>query len=110
MITGAVLATMLSVISRNALLAFSLVGCSNSSPVITNDAAPDATPDAGTGAFVLEPGAVAEVALQDGVGGERLATPSGTERFVVILGSMQLNGAKTAVKYSIDATNAQNVG
>lgn len=86
-----------------ACLVFGL-GCSSPSPV-TNDSGVDTgAPDSGA-AFALAPGEVAEIVVQDGAFGERIATPTGTEQFVLIVGSTRLDGSKAAVTYSI-ATDA----
>jgi hypothetical protein len=53
-------------------------------------------------ALVLAPGEVAELALgADGSAGERLATPNGNERFVVILASTRFDGDLLPVPYSL---------
>src|SRR5581483_11569183 len=83
-----------------------------SSPSTPADAGTDSgmtMPDTGA-LFALAPGEVAEIALQDGVGGERIATPSGTEKFVAIVGSTRFDGAKAAAPYSIATDSAQNAG
>ena len=71
---------------------------------------PDAGIDAGAVVFALGTGDVGELVVRDGVGGEKLATPSGNEQFVAIIGSTQLSGAKTSVAYSVATDGAQNAG
>ncbi len=66
---------------------------------VVTDAPPDVTP------FALEPGAVAEVPLgADGTAAVRLATPTGTEQFVVVLGSTVVDGAVDALAYTVSTT------
>lgn len=82
-----------------------LVGCS-SSPSSTTDAGTDAGPVG----FSLAPGDVGELVVQDGVAGEKLATPTGTERFALIVASTRFDGTKTPAAYSIATDGAQNAG
>lgn len=91
-------------------LLLALVACS-SNPV-TSDAgdaqAPmDAAPLPG---FALGVGEVAELAVQDGVAGEQLQTPTGMEKFVVIVASTRFDGSKTPVTYSIATDGATSMG
>lgn len=60
---------------------------------VTRDALP---------ALVLAPGEVAELAIgPDGSAGERLATPAGSERFVIVLASTRFGGAPEAVPFTV---------
>jgi hypothetical protein len=63
--------------------------------------------DAGPPLLVLAPGDVAELAIVDGVAAERLATPAGTEQFVVILASTSLGSGRTPLTYSVSLDPAQ---
>jgi hypothetical protein len=70
-------------------------------------ATPDAgTPDAGGGPLSLAPGEVAEITVDgSGVSGERLATPTGTEKFVLVLASTKfvVQTAVSGYTLSLDA-------
>ncbi|MDB4931141.1 MAG: hypothetical protein JWM10_3625, partial [Myxococcaceae bacterium] len=50
--------------------------------------------------FALAPGEVAEVPLSAGVASLRIATPSGTERYVLVLASTQLDAVGDPVAYA----------
>lgn len=86
-----------------------LFACS-SGTVTPTDAGTDTGADAGVVGLVLAPGEVAELAIADGVAGERLATPNGNERFALIVGSTRFDGSKTAVDYSVALDGAQSAG
>jgi hypothetical protein len=94
---------------RSVLLLF-LCACS-STPVTADSGVDSGTtmPDTGA-ALALGPGEVAELVVQDGIAGERIATPSGTEQLVVIVGSTRFDGSKAVVPYSIATDSAQNAG
>ncbi|MEI8255174.1 MAG: hypothetical protein WCJ30_05820, partial [Deltaproteobacteria bacterium] len=70
---------------------------------IASDAATDAPPD--VSAFVMAPGAVVEVPLgADGTAAVRLATPTGSEQFVVVLASTVVDGTVDALGYTVATT------
>lgn len=70
------------------------------------DAAVDAAP-----ALLLEPGQVAELAVAaDGTLGERLATPTGNERFVIVLASTRFEAEAAPVDYSLTLGAARRAG
>jgi hypothetical protein len=71
-----------------------------------SDAARDALP-----ALVLEPGEVAELTIgADGSAGERLATPSGSERFVIVLASTRFGGEPEAVPFTVALDSGVRAG
>ena len=71
------------------------LGCSK------DDGTPTVTPDAG-GPFALAPGEVGELTLDGtGTGGEHLATPSGNEKFVLVLASTKMVVQAAEAAYSI---------
>lgn len=86
------------------LLTVFLAGCGGPEPIgadasvdarVSTDAAVDVAPvdavDAGPGvAFALAPGEVAEVPVAAGVAAVRLAAPTGSERYVLIVASTEL--------------------
>ena len=80
----------------------------------TPDAGPPATADGGGLADVdagaefrgLQPGDVAELAVTDGVAGASLATPDGTEKFVVVVASTRFEVSSAALPYSIKLDGA----
>ena len=80
-----------------------VVACSNV------PATPDGGADAAVG-FALAPGDVAELAVQEGIAGESLATPTGNEQFALIVTSTRFDGTKTPAAYSIATDGAQNTG
>jgi hypothetical protein len=87
-----------------------ILGCVSAPPRVQSDTptaaseasarateAADAAP-----ALALEPGEVAEIAIAaDGRAGERLATPTGSERFVIILASTLFDRDPGATPYTI---------
>ncbi len=82
----------------------SLLACGGPPP------SPDAGPsedggldaDAGARLLALEPGEVAELSLAEGLAGARLATPLGTERFVVVLASTRFDTLGTTDAYAVN--------
>lgn len=88
--------------SFGALVLLLPLACGTSTPV-----APDAgTPDAGGGPLALSPGEVAEIVVDgSGVSGERLATPTGNEKYVLVLASTKfvVQAAESAYSLSLDA-------
>jgi hypothetical protein len=77
-----------------------LLACSTPPP--TRALPPEAAP-----ALSLAPGQVADVALTaEGRADVRLATPGGTERFVVILASSRLSGGSEPSHYTLSPGNA----
>lgn len=72
------------------------------------DAGADAGVDAGTGPLALQPGEVAEVPLSQGVGGVTLATPQGTEQFVVMLASTNFTSGTASYAYSVSRSAPLN--
>ena len=91
------------------LLLWPIVACSNGSSTPA-DAGPDTGADAGVVGLLLAPGEVAELAIADGVAGEQLATPTGNERFALVVGSTRFDGNKTEVAYSVATDGAQSAG
>lgn len=90
---------------------FVLAPACSSGPELAADAGPDSGPgDSGFPGLVLAPGEVAELAIADGVAGERIATPSGSERFALIVASTRFDGNKTPVPYSVATDSAENAG
>jgi hypothetical protein len=77
-----------------------LTGCGSSKPAATpiDDAGTDAPPP---GPLTLEAGEAAEIPVTDGVAKLRLATPAGTEKYVVVLGSTKLDKTIGTATYSI---------
>jgi len=88
-----------------------IAGCGGDDAAMAPDAGTDgAVPDASS-AFLLQPGEVAELVVdEDGVAGEVLATPSGTERFVLVLGSTDFELVNDALPFSITFDDAANAG
>ena len=81
------------------------------------DAAADTVPEADAatavgdpGLLTLEPGQVGEVAVIDGNAGVRLATPAGTEQFVVVLASTQLTSTAKKHTYSMTLGDVAGLG
>jgi hypothetical protein len=72
-------------------LSVSISACGSDTPATT---APPS--DAGNSAVTLAAGEASEIAAPDGRAAVRLATPAGTERFVVILASTKLDGSSAA--------------
>ncbi|HTV24547.1 MAG TPA: hypothetical protein VMG12_37910, partial [Polyangiaceae bacterium] len=72
----------------------------------SSDAAADAAP-----ALALEPGQVAELSIgADGSAGERLATPTGTERFVIVLASTRFDADPAPVDYALSLDSGGRAG
>jgi hypothetical protein len=70
------------------------------------DAAADAAPP-----LALEPGQVAELSIgADGSAGERLATPTGNERFVIVLASTRFDADPAPVNYSLALDSGGRAG
>ncbi|MEZ4224756.1 MAG: hypothetical protein R3B13_27640 [Polyangiaceae bacterium] len=65
-----------------------------------------------SGPLSLAPGDVAEITVNDGAGSVQLETPTGTERFVVVLASQNLDDVTSTYSYSISTTDsaAENGG
>lgn len=71
---------------------------------------PQPNPDAG-GPFAIDPGEAAELTLDgNGTGGERLATPAGNEKFVLVLASTKMVVQSTEAGYAITTDGAPDVG
>lgn len=69
-----------------------------------------AAADAGP-ALRLEPGEVAELAMgADGSAGERLATPTGNERFVIVIASTRFDAEPTKGDYSVAVDSGSRAG
>ena len=62
--------------------------------------------DAGTTLLSLAPGEVAELTLEAGLAGARLATPLGTERFVAVLVSTRFDALSSADPYAFNVGTA----
>ena len=60
----------------------------------------------GLSALALAPGQVAEIALEQGQGSVRLATPAGTEKYVLILASTLLDASTDAHTYSVSTAGS----
>jgi len=72
----------------------------------SGDAAADAAP-----ALALEPGEVAELSIgADGSAGERLATPTGNERFVIVLASTRFDAEPAPVDYTLSLDSGGRAG
>lgn len=85
--------------SAGLVLLLGLLDCGTTIPAVTPDAG---TPDAGGGPLALAPGEVAEIGVDgSGVAGERLATPTGTEKFVLVLASTKFVVQATLSGYSL---------
>lgn len=69
------------------------------------DAGVDTGPS-GPGALSLEPGEVAEVSVVDGRAALTLASPTGAERFVVVLASTKLDSSKETFPYALSRDDA----
>lgn len=85
------------------------VGCNSS----TTDTPDSGTPDAGGGPLLLQPGEVAELTLDgSGTAGEHLATPTGKEKFVVVLAStkMAIQGVEAGYSMSVGAAPDPSAG
>ncbi len=116
-------------ILRCAVAASLAAGCSSASPSATDagpstdvvadaaradgsaDAAADGSADApavidASGPFTLAPGEVAEVPWNAGTAALRVATSVGTERYVLVLASTQLDAVGDPVAYTVSASAA----
>jgi hypothetical protein len=100
-------------------LLVSSLGCASASSGLRSDSAraasapsghaPDA-PDVAP-ALELEPGEVAELAIgPDGHAGERLATPSGGERFVIIVASTRFEAAPAPASFELARASGSRMG
>jgi hypothetical protein len=65
---------------------------------------------AATAPLALQPGSVVELSVSaDGRAGARLATPSGSERFLIILASTRLDASAPPVSYTVSLSAAEPV-
>lgn len=81
-------------------------GAAGSARVSPGDTAADAAP-----ALALQPGEVVELAVgADGRAGERLATPTGAERFVIILASTRFDAEPVPLDYAISMAAGTRAG
>ncbi len=115
------------------LVALAALGCDSSagpttqagadgSATIQDSTGSDAGGDGGTaaqdadtaaaepGMLALQPGEVGEVTVTDGFAGVRLATPSGTEQFALILASTQLTSASKKHAYTVAVGDSEALG
>ncbi len=66
--------------------------------------------DLANGAFALAPGEVAELPVSAGAAGARLATPTGNERFLVVLASARLDDPTASGAYDVKVGPAPPAG
>jgi hypothetical protein len=86
-----------------------LAACSETTPVAPDGEADAGVPDAG--GLRLQPGEVAQLAVGgDGTAGERLATPTGAEQFVLILASTRFDLAEDDLVYSVALDGEAHAG
>jgi hypothetical protein len=95
------------------------LGCVSASPGIRSDSARAAAAPTGNAtdaadvapALGLEPGEVAELAIgPDGHASERLATPNGGERFVIIVASTGFDAEPSPVPFELAPMSGSRVG
>ena len=97
------------------VLAMVALGCGGPPPAIDSGVLPEtdagAGVDAGPPVFTLAPGEVAELTVSaDGIASAHLSTPTGTEKFIVVLASTKFDTLGQSSGYSLNQGVALGTG